>query len=487
LFTLRLAQEQLRTLRLARCDMAQPFTVAGLPLKMAALLVCIFTVAFLLYIVCWTDAPLTEPDTGGYLRAAQDLADFHIDHLQERAPGYPLFLILTGSAQRPQRALFVVSLILHFTSIWLLASVLYSVGLRESMLVLFGLTLLLPPYVESAGYVLSENLTEVMLVISLVSFFFWIRNKKTVWLFVSAFAVAYAALTRPTYQILALTLAGYLLITNWLFGGGMMMWKQVMIGCLLIVGVSVIIVGGYAFANYRSVGYFGLSPKLGLTLSQKTLRVVERLPGSYGEVKDALIQVRNSELINGDSHTGYSYIWQAVPKLEKITGMQGQALSDYMLRLNLYLIHKAPLAYMQEVLWAFGSYWLPTTGELANFNSRFLQFVWASIQLLLIVAFAANLALLVSAGTYINRIAQRNSKTICNKFTLMRPQVIIYGFAAVIVFYTSAISCLLELPNARYRVPTDGLITFMLFLGVYLWNQLVGLGAMAVSSKSDPS
>ena len=50
-----------------------------------------------------------------------------------------------------------------------------------------------------------------------------------------------------------------------------------------------------------------------------------------------------------------------------------------------------------------------------------------------------------------------------------------YGLAGTIVFYTAAISCLVEVGDPRYRVPTDGLIVFMLFLGTDLRRRLVDL------------
>jgi hypothetical protein len=57
------------------------------------------------------------------------LSDFWIDELHLRTPGYPLLLLLTGSSQAPTRTLFFTSLLLHFASVWLLASALSCAGL----------------------------------------------------------------------------------------------------------------------------------------------------------------------------------------------------------------------------------------------------------------------------------------------------------------------------------------------------------------------
>jgi hypothetical protein len=471
------------------CSQAgQERAIAGLPLSSAIIYTLFFVMAFCSYTVLWKNAPVMEPDSWTYLGAAQDLSDFHIDQLQERTPGYPLLLLLTGSSQSPSRTLFFVSLLLHFASIWLLASVLYSAGVREVMLTLFAFILLLPPYVEPAAYVLSENLTEVMLVSGFVTFVFWILQNRTTWIFISGLTIGYAALTRPTYQLLAFAMAGYILVANLLFHS-ILKWKDVIKGSVILVAVSIVIMAGYAFVNYRSVGYFGATPQLGFALTQKTLRVLERLPDEYAVIREALIGARNSALISGPDHTGYSYIDGTIAELTKVTGLDRAQLSNTLLRINLLLIQKAPSHYLQEVVWAFGAYWFPSSGELANFNSRAVQLLWAVINFLLIGGLALNLIVLVVVGI-----------SICKRFVVLcdsRPvgelgaiqlQGLIYGLAGTIVIYSAVLTCLVQMGLPRYRVPTDGLIIFMLFLGTHLWRCLVDfLGAIFITPRTRAS
>ncbi len=161
-------------------------TIAGLPARTAVFYVLLFATSVLLYGTLWQSAPLMIEDSPAYLRAAQDLSDFQIDQLQIRTPGYPVLLLLTGSSQGPTRQLFFTSLLLHFVSIWLLASVLSRAGLTGRTLNLFGVLLVLPPYVEYAGYVLAENLTEFMLVAGFVSLVIWFLRRGTAWLIASA-------------------------------------------------------------------------------------------------------------------------------------------------------------------------------------------------------------------------------------------------------------------------------------------------------------
>src|SRR5207249_6221762 len=257
----------------------------------------------------------------------------------------------------PTRGLFFVSLLLHFLAIWLLASALYRAGLKEIMLTVFCLILLLPPYVEPAGYVMSENLAEVMLVSAFVGLVFWWLNKRPISILLSALAIGCAGLTRPTYQVLVLAIVGYVVIVSFTLRRTAAMWKDIVKASLILICGSVVLLGGYAFFNYRTFGYFVITPKLGLTLSLKTARVIERLPEEYARVREVLIRARDAELITDPSHTGQDYIWRLMPELMKITGFQQPQLSDYMLRINWLLIKKAPLNYLQEVVRAFGSFW----------------------------------------------------------------------------------------------------------------------------------
>ena len=457
--------------------------VAGLPFRVAVVYASLFAVAFWFYSVLWTSAPVMAPDSTSYLRAAQDISDYHIGQLQERAPGYPVLLVLTGSSRSPTRGLFFVSLLLHFLVIWLLASALYRAGLKEIMLTVFCLILLLPPYVEPAGYVMSENLAEVMLVSAFVGLVFWWLNKRPISILLSALAIGCAGLTRPTYQVLVLAIVGYVVIVSFKLRWTPAMWKDVVKASLILICGSVVLLGGYAFFNYRNFGYFVITPKLGLTLSLKTMRVTERLPEEYARVREVLIRARDAELVTDPSDTGQMYIWRVTPELMKVTGFQQPELSAYMLRINWLLIKKAPLNYLHEIVWAFGSYWFPASGELANLNSRSILFLWALIHFFLIGGFAFNLILLVGAVMYIRMctqlLAPANRLPVSERRSL-HIQGLMYGLAGTIVFYTAAISCLVEVGDPRYRVPTDGLIVFMLFLGMHLWRRLVNLSKAVV-------
>jgi hypothetical protein len=160
----------------------------------------------------------------------------------------------------------------------------------------------------------------------------------------------------------------------------------------------------------------------------------------------------------------------------KTTGLNYLQLSDYMLKVNLLLIERAPLSYLREVIWAFGNYWFPSSTSLANFDSRAVQFVWAALQFFINLCFAFILIIIAGAAIYSRSVEQfptRASNESVSNFEFIRSQVMIYGMAATIVLYTAVISCSIEVGSPRYRVPTDSLIVFMLFSGTQLLSSLV--------------
>jgi len=278
----------------------------------------LFILAFAFYALVWPDAPLAGIDTPRYSDAARDMADFRIDQLQFRTPGYPLLLLATGSAEKPGRLLFYVVLGLHLAAVWLAGTVLQALRFRPWMLVLAATVLLLPPFVENAAYALSETLTQFMLVCGFAGMFHWFRTRSAWWLGVAALAFAYAGLTRPTYQVVAFGITAVLAICWLVFRDR---GRDLARAAAALTLATVALMGGYSTYNYRKFGFFGVTPMIGFHLSTKTIRVLERIPDSDREIRTILIHFRDAHLTQpGSSHTRYMYIWSALPELQRATG-----------------------------------------------------------------------------------------------------------------------------------------------------------------------
>jgi hypothetical protein len=447
-------------------------TLLGLPIRTAIAYVVVFTAAFWAYSAAWPEAPFTASDTGTYLAVASDLHDFRIDHLSDRTPGYPLLLLLTGSEDAPSRALFVVSLLLHFASIWVLACVLAAAGLAEAALLLFGGMLLLPPFVEPAAYALSENLTALLLVVGFGSVALWLFRGRSGWLIASGLAIGAAALVRPTFQALAVAIGGSILVASILIGRSGAT-RRLLPAMVVVFSLATLLVSAYTSFNYVKFGYLGLSPIMPFALTTRTARVLERLPDEYAPVREALIQARDADLLQrGGAHTGYGYVSNPGVKAEltRVTGLRDAQLAQYLLRINLLLIRAAPLEYLYDVSRAFCFYWFPSATRVATFDSRLLQMAWAVLQFSLLGVVAVTATVLAGVSPYVfvyRRLTQRHAVAPSHR-DVFECRGYVYVAASAIVLYTALISSFFETGDPRYRTPTDGLFVVMAFLGTAL-------------------
>ena len=446
---------------------------AGLPTRVAAWYVAVFLCSLVAYGALWSSAPLLDGDSDQYLEVARDLADGHLDVVHIRSPGYPLLLTMTGAGASASRTLLYVSLFLHFASAWLLGMVLCAAGIGSSRLILFGLLMALPPYVEPAGYVMTENLAQFMLAAGVAGLVVWFRDERLVWLVMGSLALGYAGITRPVYQILAVALAGGVMLAAWTTRGLFPSRRSLFVSAGVLMLGFLVLVGGLSLYNWSRFGYAGISPALGFHLTTKTVRYVERLPDEYSTVRTVLLRVRDDELTKpGGRHDGTQTIWTAREELERVTGLDTPALSAYLVRMNLTLISGAPIEYLEDVARSLGTYWLPASGVLATFRSSLLRWLWGVLHLGVVAIFLAQIAG-VSAVTYFATRRNHRRDAVVPPHAGTSVLGIAYLLTGAIVFYTMVLSCFLDIGEPRQRRPTDVLIVMMCFLGAHAWKTLL--------------
>ena len=445
-------------------------TVGGLPTFVAALFVLLFGAALTGYVTLWPQAPILEDDSPQYLEVARDLEDFRLDEVHDRTPGYPLLLVLTRSSEQPSRPLFVVSLILHFVSIWLLAAVLRSTGVPVAWLVVFCCVLLLPPYVETAAHVMTENLAQFTLVAGFASLVFWFQRRGATWLALAAAAFACCGLVRPVYQLIGIAMSACLFTASLSFPRTGVTYRDAFRATAAILIGAALLLGGLSYTNYQRFGFFRVTPSAGFHFSTKMMSFVERLPDEYAEVREILVRERDAQLVKrGGPHSGTQTIWSARPELSEATGLSYPELSDFLIRMNLTLIRKAPVEYLQEVARSMAGYWFPPADTLAGLNSTVARWLWAIVHGLVVAVFFLQVAVFggVSVFDASNRIA--GSPHASPRLITTPTQSIAYLLAGAIVLYTMVLSCAIDIGEVRQRRPTDALIVFMCFLGACVW------------------
>jgi hypothetical protein len=432
---------------------------------------CILILIFagVLYSIIWKNAPFETSDTRGYIEVAADLRDGKLDELHDRAPGYPLLLLVTNSLE-PSRMLFLTQLSLYLLSVLVFVLFMNGAGIAKRFTLLFMLLSLIPPSVVNTAYMLTETLAAFLIALGAVALFWWFRNGRTPVVIVSGLAFALSALVRPAYQLLFVMLTGMLLLFLVFTRNGR---RRIAVAAVSIFLSSCLVLGGYSLYNRQSFDFFGVSPMLGFNLSTKTVRVIERLPDEYKDIRELLIRSRDGELTaRGGSHTGVMFIWRTIPDLQRLTGLSKVELSGYMLRLNLLLIREAPLEYAVEVSRSLSTYWLPSSTDLSNFNSRAIQLLWATIHFTVVFLFFAVSVSLLGLWAIMRRLPAEIRNRISDLVEPFRHLFLPFLISISIVVYATLVSTMVEAGLPRYRTPTDLLMFFALTTGMYFVAQV---------------
>lgn len=380
-------------------------------------------ITMLFYAGVWDSAPYSSPDTLDYQAATDDLRDGSLDVLPLRPVGYSAFLLVAGSGQW----LFFAQMLLYFSCVFWVSKLVH-----PQYQIVFIIIAILPPFIEPTAHILSEALTQFLLVVGILSLYRWYQNKQLSMLLLGSIAICLSGWVRPTYQLLLPVLAFMIL---WLTH----QWKSV----LAMLGVTVVMIGGYSLYNFRQFHYFGISPQLGISLCTKTPRVLERLPDQYATERDLLVKYRDASLLASDNpnmpgevHTGKWYITAALPEYQAVMGQSTAEASAHLLKLNLYLIQLEPLEYIVEVADAAVLFWMPAS-NIANFHSRAFYLVWTLVHF-------------VFVGSFFALLYHRLPTDFLSRLML------------VATVYTLIISSTIAIGEPRYRQPLELFILFII-------------------------
>ena len=144
---------------------------------------------------------------------------------------------------------------------------------------------------------------------------------------------------------------------------------------------------------------------------------------------------------------------------------QGDGLDEigqgkYLLSLNRNLILNSPLHYLEAVGHGAVAFWFPAFGMISNHNSKPVQLLWTLFHFVLIAAFFIQLIAIV--GTALTNGLPDATRR------LTYP----YAVGLIVIFYTMTLSCLIDVGNPRFRVPTDGVIVLVTLIGIEMWKRI---------------
>jgi hypothetical protein len=420
------------------------------------------------YITIWNEAPYVEGDAVQYMDLADDLLDGKIDQLHFRTPGYPVLLILTNSVVDPKFSLFLVQLIMHLVSILFLTKILSELSVSRWFILLFIALALLPTTIGITLIVHTEPLAEFLLVLGTYCLLLWLKNENSIRFFpLLVFAsLSYGVITlvRPTYQFLPFGITGLL---GFILFNKKDEKKKYLWAIITIFTISSVIFVGYSIYNLRNYDFWGITPSLGIHLSTKTARLVERLPEEYSEIREILVEVRDKSLIKRhSSHTGSQYLWENLTLVQEKMGLSQLEFSNLMLELNIILIRKAPLEYLAEVARANIKFWFPNSNTYSNFNSRYFQFIWTFIHFIVVGIFFFITMFYSNFFVFLKLFSQKSQTFLLPKKFYKKYFLSFLAIPLFIVFYTMLITSIVDIGDPRQRAPVDLYIFFLVVLGM---------------------
>lgn len=407
------------------------------------LLLAASVVAVWVYMRSWPEAPYTSPDSQGYMKVARDLAGGGLDQPRVRTPGYPILLLLTGASTEPTRSLFIVQLLLQIASVILVCVTLRSVGAGDGLVLTSGVIGLLPPFVQNAGYLLSETLAQFCIVLGVAALQRFLEREGRAWLLAASVAFGYAALTRPTFQLAALVLGALLLLLTRRTGSRVFRVRDAFV---LLIG-TLVLVGGWALYNESRFGVPGTISTLGFNLANRCPDLYEEIPDPV--TRRIFVEARNEAYVSGKAVPWAHFAAQ--PRLMSELGMRSKAEIEPWIRKQMTrAILGHPVRYAEIVAGSLARFWFPVTGSLPLLRERPLRRVWYAVHFLLISLLAAEV---MAFGSWIlvTLAGIRSDDQTRRAWTL-------WSICALVVLYNALISCMLETGETRYRTSTELLL-----------------------------
>jgi hypothetical protein len=426
------------------------------------------------YTWAWHGQPAYDGDSPGYLAAAVDLQDGTVDRLHARTLGYPLFLALTGSAPTPGATLVLLQLLCHAVAVAGMVLLLRRLRAGGRAIAVFVAVALLPPFVEHALFVLSESLSQLLVVLGLVGVASWLLGAGAAWLAAGAVSLALVGLVHPSNQLLWLAVPLLAVAFQLAIPAGVRVWRRTAIASVALAATAALALGSMIAWNAARFDFVGISPMLGATLSHKTVRVLERLPDEYAPVREILIRHRDAALLDPESqHLGLAYIFRATPELEAATGLRGPALSSFLVRMNLALIRRAPMDYVDEVLRSAVWYWAPGVTDHSGFGSDALKAVFNGLRAAVLAAFGATVLLLAGPSLLFVAAIRRRAGSDRDEATgRLLERLLVLWLLCGAIGYSSLINTTLTAAVYRLRIPFDLPILAVACLGHGTWSRL---------------
>lgn len=342
------------------------------PIKHFLFVIILASVIRIMFFVVYL--PVAYSDTSSYRRLAEAVVNGFTRYDGTRTPGYPVFMALVG----PDERVYIVQLFLGLFTTLLLFWITWTLTHKNGLAILSGLahTLNLGQLFFEAN-LLTETLTTFLLITSLaLTLLIFTIKKNTIWIAVLIGLVSsLTAITRPLFIYLPFWLmalivwnsAYYFSLTKhnishqsrWMsFLKSGSVWKS-----FATLVPIVLIIGGWLLFIHDRYHMWSLSTMTGYHMIQHTGNIFEYLPDEYAVLRDTYLEYREAHIAEYGTQT--NTIWEAIPEMQRVSGLTFYDLSRTVSTLSVWLIVRHPFLFLQNVLegwwlfWRAPVYWQP--------------------------------------------------------------------------------------------------------------------------------
>ncbi|MBN2147118.1 MAG: hypothetical protein JW726_07000 [Anaerolineales bacterium] len=345
----------------------KPAVVNVWMLASLALAVVVRLILWLLY------QPIAYSDSRSYRRLAESVLNGFERYDGTRTPGYPVFLALIGPDERvfiAQMLMGIVIVLLLFYITWKVTHKAWLAGLVSMMHTLN------PGQLFFEANLLTETLATFWVVCSVAGMLLWLTmpaNKRALWLAAAVgFTASLALITRPLFIYLPPWEFVFIAWIGWRMQDGHRKAQnnplkakiRYLVPQLAVFSLPVIlIVGSWVGFIHSRFGDWGMTTMTGYHLMQHSGNFFELVPDQYADLRDTYLEYRDDHIAEYGTQT--NTIWEAIPAMQEISGLNFYDLSSTLARISLQLILEHPALYLRNALkgwvlfWFAPVYWQP--------------------------------------------------------------------------------------------------------------------------------
>ena len=331
----------------------------------------VLTVSLLLRFAGWfCYRPVAYSDTNSYHRLALAVLNGWNSLDGTRTPGYPVFLALLQADQAGwQPRAWLAQNILGL----IITGVMFYLGWQVSGQAWFGGVMALAHTLNLGqlffeANLLTETLTTCWVILALAGAALWLYHPRlhSIWLAAAiGLVAALAAITRPLFVYLPFWILVFIALPDSkeqrpigvkeYFLSTQASLRHNLKYIIAVLLPTLLVIGGWMAFIQEHYGDWALTTMTGYHLVQHTGGFFEYVPDQYAALRDTYLKYRAAHI--AETGTQANTIWEAIPEMEKASGLGFYDLSRKLTAISIQLIRQHPDLFLRNVIEGWWMFW----------------------------------------------------------------------------------------------------------------------------------